>query len=181
MFFLQIDHRPYAKNPKSKTRQTISLPRNTCFVKSLLWPPTMQFRKTCPKLSARIGRKVHSSSKITKTCHHFLSSKCSYGEVECSFNNPAVVFCAKSPNFFGSSQKEKTYPKIFFPNDPSGHLQGSSDRDATKWLARTLNCFCRKSEKTHKKKFSVFCPQIIPMKGWNSLLTTDKMPMFFCR
>ena len=131
MFFLQIDQRHYAKNPKSKTSQTISLPRNTCFAQKAPLATYNAVPTNLPQAFGRNLKKVLSSSKKAKTCQ-LLSSKCSYGEVECSFNNPAVVFCAKSPNFFGSSQKEKTYPKLFFPNDPSGHLQGSSDRDSPK-------------------------------------------------
>ena len=115
MFFLQIDQRPYPKNPKSKTRQTISLPRNTCFVQKAHLATYNAVLTDLPKVFGRIFlKKVHSSSKKTKTCQ-FLSSKCYCGEVKCSFNKPAVFLCQKS-NFFGSSsQKKKNYPKLFFP------------------------------------------------------------------
>ena len=63
-------------------------------------------------------------------------------------------FFARSLKIFCSSSKMKKKIFHFFPNDYSGHLQGSSDRVATKKLARNLNCFCRKSEITQEKNFS---------------------------
>ena len=57
MFFFQIDQRPYAKNPKSKQDKLLALPETLVLCKSLLWPPTMQFRRTCPKFLAGICKK----------------------------------------------------------------------------------------------------------------------------
>ena len=87
--FLQIDQRPYAKNPKWKTRQTISLtlndltlkirnqkqdkllafPESFVLCKRLLWPPTMQFRQTCPGFRPEI---VIKSVQTPKKVEHVI-------------------------------------------------------------------------------------------------------------
>ena len=67
----------------------------------------------------------------------------------CHFSLPEVqsFFVAHHPKW----QKKSS---IFFPNDYSGHLQGSSYRVAPKLLAKTLKCFRRKFEKTLEIFFS---------------------------
>ena len=76
--------------------------------------------------------KLHKNPK-----RQLFSSKCSCGEIECSFDKPADFFSTKVQKFL--AHHPKTKKKKFFSfhslNDSSGHLQGSFDRVApSNWL-----------------------------------------------
>ena len=94
------------------------------FFKWLLWACKMQFRQTYAKFWDRICRKFRWSSKKLETWLLF-SSKCSCGEIECSFDEPPDFFCRKSKilrliiqkeikcsNFFSQMKYQDTYKAV---------------------------------------------------------------------
>ena len=60
-FFAEIQ-KLSTKNPKAK-HKLLAFLKPFDFLEWLVWPRTMQFRQTSPKISARIWKKIRSSSK----------------------------------------------------------------------------------------------------------------------
>ena len=131
VFFLQIDQRLYAKNPKSKARQTISVPRNSCFVQKA---PLATYNAVPTDLPQAFGRNLWKSPfKLQEKLKHvnFFPQNVPVEKWNAVLTTLPFFLCQKS-EFLQLITEEKLYPKLFSPNDYSGHLQGSSHRVATK-------------------------------------------------
>ena len=112
----------FADSPKNiswKTenkKQTTSLAKNFVFFKWLLWARTKQFRHIGPKFLPEFGEKsVRAPKKLKQGT--FFSSNCFCGEVESSFDKPAIFFLPKVQTFWAHNpkKKEKKVFSNFFP------------------------------------------------------------------
>ena len=134
----------------------------------------MLFWQHCWKHFDKVSKVFDQRPKLIKkhisSSKNSLSSKCSYGHIECGFDNPADKSLTKSQDYIFSGRnmlkKHKILSMKFSPSNCShGNVESSFQKPAEKILPESQNFFGTMSQTSEKKYISEknFRPQKVPM------------------